>query len=316
MHDAFLKSTEFLEKHLTDPISLDDIASAAHVSQRQLLRYYQTLLKTTIKDYVRERRLTQASHDLVQTDKRITDLALDYQFNSLEGFTRSFHRCFGRLPSSHRKINTHLCPAQMPSLCDVTLELYLKHFQLSSEKVFLPQKRILGLPLDVTDEGMPTEYNQLKRISTSQMVKDRINAHGIKVLDQWMWEINFRIHPKYEAGNTLFIGVEIPEADCRKRNLEGLKMITIPAYHYMKFVHDHTGENNYRLIDQMRITSHITIKWQQRSGLFFADHPILTRASSEEYDQTRPYFELFKPYTKAIPQYEAWWQFSNHSPPS
>ena len=49
------------------------------------------------------RRLAGAARALLQTEDRILDIALDYQFNSHETFTRAFKRVFDQQPSQWRK---------------------------------------------------------------------------------------------------------------------------------------------------------------------------------------------------------------------
>jgi AraC family transcriptional regulator len=49
------------------------------------------------------RRLAEAARALLQTEDRILDIALDYQFNSPETFSRAFKRVFGLQPSQWRK---------------------------------------------------------------------------------------------------------------------------------------------------------------------------------------------------------------------
>ncbi len=66
-------------------------------------RLFQAILGDTVADYIRRRRLTRALLDLTQTDHRILDIALDYQFESQESFTRAFKSLFGITPGECRK---------------------------------------------------------------------------------------------------------------------------------------------------------------------------------------------------------------------
>ena len=304
MLDTFLKSAEFLEKHLKDPMMIDDIAEAAHVSQRQLLRYYQSLLNTSIKNYVKERRLTHASLDLVQTDKRVTDIAFDYQFNSIEGFIRAFHKAFGKSPTQYRKNRNLFTPAQLPSVCETALDLYHHHSQYSGEKVKLPFKTFWGLPLHTNDEGMPTNENITNRTSTAERVIDRLEDSLTRTREAWIWEVHFRQTPFYPGGNNSFMGVELPE----NIQVDGLNKFMVPSHTYLKFIHQHMGQDKYRTVDQMRISSHIIQRWLQKQKLFLADQPILTRANLENYNGDSPSYELYIPFSCQQPKYGVWWK--------
>lgn len=56
-----------------------------------------------MKEYIRKRRLSCAAHDLLITSKRIIDIAVEYQFQSQESFTRAFKKMFGITPGKYRK---------------------------------------------------------------------------------------------------------------------------------------------------------------------------------------------------------------------
>ena len=53
-------------------------------------------------DYLMRRRLAESARDLAETDLRIIDVALDYQFGSPETFSRAFKRMFGLQPRQWR----------------------------------------------------------------------------------------------------------------------------------------------------------------------------------------------------------------------
>jgi AraC-like DNA-binding protein len=52
--------------------------------------------------YLRQRRLSEAARALVDSSQPILEIALDYQFNSQEAFTRAFHRRFRLTPNAYR----------------------------------------------------------------------------------------------------------------------------------------------------------------------------------------------------------------------
>ena len=53
----------------------------------------------SIKEYISKRRLTSATNDLVSTDMTITEIAMKYQYNSPETFTRAFKKLWEITPS-------------------------------------------------------------------------------------------------------------------------------------------------------------------------------------------------------------------------
>ncbi|MEK3970080.1 helix-turn-helix domain-containing protein [Bacillus sp. FSL M7-0558] len=49
---------------------------------------FKKVIKKSVVDYIRERRMTQAAKYLIHMDQRAIDIALQYRFGSQESFTR------------------------------------------------------------------------------------------------------------------------------------------------------------------------------------------------------------------------------------
>lgn len=99
------KAIVFIECNLKNDICLDDIAEAACFSKYHFLRVFTSLVGETVWDYLRKRRITMASKELLVTNKSIIDLAIEYQFNSQEAFTRSFKSVYHVTPGQYRKFS-------------------------------------------------------------------------------------------------------------------------------------------------------------------------------------------------------------------
>lgn len=94
---------DYIEEHLTDDISLEDIARFAYFSLPHIHRIFKYLMDYTLKEYIRKRRLSEAAIDLINSDMKIIDIAMKYQYNSNESFTRAFKHFFGITPVEYRK---------------------------------------------------------------------------------------------------------------------------------------------------------------------------------------------------------------------
>ncbi|WDV48023.1 helix-turn-helix domain-containing protein [Clostridiaceae bacterium M8S5] len=106
--DYFLriqKAIDYIEHNLKKEINLEDISNQAYCSVPHFYRIFQIAIGYSVMDYVRKRRLNQAAYELLTTDKRILDIAFDYQFNTEESFIRSFKKMFGNTPGRYRKTN-------------------------------------------------------------------------------------------------------------------------------------------------------------------------------------------------------------------
>jgi AraC family transcriptional regulator len=98
-----LRAVEYMERNLTSPISVADVASEAAYSTFHFVRLFKALTGDTPGSYLRRRRLAEAAGELVRSRKRIIEIAIDYQFQSQEAFTRAFKDCWGITPSAFRK---------------------------------------------------------------------------------------------------------------------------------------------------------------------------------------------------------------------
>ena len=96
-------------------------------------------------EYVRNRRLTEAARALVETDRRILEVALDWQYDSQEAFTRAFKRAYGVTPGDFRRRRS-FTPLRPPlSLIDLQPQ-GLKGVVMETRIVSLPAMRVIGMP--------------------------------------------------------------------------------------------------------------------------------------------------------------------------
>ena len=56
----------------------------------------------TLTEYIRYRRLTLAGYELKDTDNKVIDIAMKYNFNSVDAFTKAFIKQHGVTPTSAR----------------------------------------------------------------------------------------------------------------------------------------------------------------------------------------------------------------------
>ena len=97
------EAVQFIEENLTKPISVKNIADRIGYSLYYFIRLFNTITKHSPYDYLMRRRLSEGAKDLIRTDKKIIDIAFDYQFNSHETFSRAFKKMFGMLPNQAKK---------------------------------------------------------------------------------------------------------------------------------------------------------------------------------------------------------------------
>ena len=93
---------DYMEEHLEDDISAQDVADRVYLSPFFLQRGFSLMTGCSISEYLRNRRLYQAALDLRETDEKVIDIALRYCYETPESFARAFSRFHGATPSQVR----------------------------------------------------------------------------------------------------------------------------------------------------------------------------------------------------------------------
>jgi AraC family transcriptional regulator len=115
------KALWFVESHLADPMTLDDVAEVAGISRFHLVRAFAAATGVSVMRYVRARRLTEAARALAAGAPDILQVALDSDYGSHEAFTRAFRDHFGVTPEAVRAMTClDTLKLQEPILMDST----------------------------------------------------------------------------------------------------------------------------------------------------------------------------------------------------
>lgn len=98
----------YIEKHLTDDINIDELASQSYTSSSHFQLIFHLVMGMTIGEYIRNRRMSLAAQDLLQSNSRIIDVAMRYQYDTQESFSKAFTRFHGMPPSKVQRENVKL----------------------------------------------------------------------------------------------------------------------------------------------------------------------------------------------------------------
>lgn len=98
---------DYIENHLYEKIHIKEVTKTALMSQSSFYVIFSNILGTTIKDYIRKRRLSLSAHDLINSDLSILELSLKYQYGTYESYSRSFKKLFGISPKNYREKNLY-----------------------------------------------------------------------------------------------------------------------------------------------------------------------------------------------------------------
>ena len=88
----------YMEDHLLEEINYEDVARHVFTSSYEFHRAFSFLTGMTANAYIRNRRLSLAGREIVETDASVTDIALKYGYETPESFTKAFTRFHGVAP--------------------------------------------------------------------------------------------------------------------------------------------------------------------------------------------------------------------------
>jgi len=94
---------DYIEENITQTLEVEEIAKRALLSKYYFQRVFHAVTGVTVTDYIRNRKLTLAAEELVTTDKSVTEIAMDYGYESTDAFTKAFRRLHGVTPSLMRR---------------------------------------------------------------------------------------------------------------------------------------------------------------------------------------------------------------------
>lgn len=103
---ATQRMKEYIQAHLQEPVTADDVAKAAGYSQYHAARLFKEETGVSPFEYIRRERLLQSAYALRGGRSKILDVALDFVFDSHEGFTRAFTKAFGITPKKYSDCKT------------------------------------------------------------------------------------------------------------------------------------------------------------------------------------------------------------------
>ncbi|WP_342438046.1 AraC family transcriptional regulator [Paenibacillus sp. FSL L8-0436] len=109
MHFKTVRSSlDYIERNLTEQITLREVSVHSKFSTHHFYRIFYAVVGQTLADYVRRRRLAKAAGELIYSNKRILDIALEYHFQSQEAFSRAFKKAYRLTPGQYRTYSREL----------------------------------------------------------------------------------------------------------------------------------------------------------------------------------------------------------------
>lgn len=246
----------WLESHLDQPLSLDNVAAKAGYSKWHLQRMFKDVTDHAIGAYIRARRLSKAAVALRLTSRPILDIALQYRFDSQQTFTRAFKKQFNQTPAWYRRSADWNAFGLRPPI-------RLGDF-------VLPEAAFVTLP-DIELIGQTQSYTcTLEQIS---FYRDEMRAHFWR---QFLAETDrvppvlyglHRVRPSIEKDDEqeIFYTTAVP-SDKLSQPLQSTQKVQLEAGEYVQFTYDGPRSNLQEFILLIYGTCMPTLQLTRRHG--------------------------------------------------
>lgn len=97
------KAIEYINSHIYEDISIDNICSAVHISKYHFCRQFKKATGLTVMEYILKTRIVIAKNMLLKEKITITEISSRCGFSSVSYFSRIFKKETGMTPLKYRK---------------------------------------------------------------------------------------------------------------------------------------------------------------------------------------------------------------------
>jgi AraC-like DNA-binding protein/ligand-binding sensor protein len=97
------RARAYIVGHQADPIGLDEVAKAMHVSTFYFCKMFKKATGLTFTEYLGRVRIERAKTQLLNPNRRVSEIAYDVGFQSLTHFNRVFRQVAGQSPTKFRE---------------------------------------------------------------------------------------------------------------------------------------------------------------------------------------------------------------------
>lgn len=227
--EVILKSTQFIESNIKSDINVFEVSREVCYSLYHFIRLFQSITGFSPKNYIQQRRLSEAALELRNTNKKIADIAYDYQFGSPESFSRAFRKQFNINPTEVRK---GFSLTTLPLLKPITSDYIYQSDKLRNEAPELietTEKLLVGSSFFIHNDIEINDLSKEWRLFMNEVhtIKNVIKPE--RYFQVQYWSDNQDINGMY-----FFVGIEVSKIE----DINPLFVLkTIPAGKYLRFIH-------------------------------------------------------------------------------
>ena len=273
------KTISYMEEHLTEEISYDELARMACCSTYHFQRMFAYIAGIPLSEYIRRRRMSLAAVDLQSGEGKIIDIGMKYGYSSPTAFNRAFQSVHGIAPSIAQKGGTPI-----KSYPPISFKIAVKggeelNYRMEEKASF----RIIGVsqPLDKEIEKnfmvVPQVWQKAATDGTLNKIIPLMNQQPMGVLgvsacnDKEEWKYFIAVSSSSEIDNSL-------------------EEYVVPGCTWAIF----SGTGTNRSIQELE--QRVVTEWLPTSGYEFADAPDVEVYLNSDPDNAQ--YEVWLPIRK------------------
>lgn len=215
----------YIESHIQEVITLKQLSDACFISPSYASKIFKEVTETSPYQYIKARRLSKAAVTLRDDEKKVLDVALDYVFDSHEGFTRAFSKQFGVTPKRYSKKKMPIQYFLPTSVVIEKKETEMRGF-IFTQVIERPKRKVI-----IKRGETATEYFKYCDEVGCDVWGLLVSVKEALYEPAGFWLPEYLIKP----GTSQYVhGVEVP-LDFNNEVPEGFDLIELPACQYMIF---------------------------------------------------------------------------------
>lgn len=230
-YEVLERAITYIEENLCNEVSAEDVAVSTGYSRCHLTRLFLAVLGESLSNYIIKRRMTIAAKDLLDTDKRVIDIAIEIGFQSSEAFSRAFKVIYGVSPVNYRKKRQDLFIGSKKIMEPELIRHIDKNITKKPRIEFMQEMNIAGLrgEISLKNNQLPKLWDRFRRLQ--DQIPDPVAAErvlGVCDTDLSVYD---------EDGNVMFRHI-VGTAVSKFENTPGMFVKkTLKAGRYAVFTH-------------------------------------------------------------------------------
>ena len=101
--DNITKAITYINDHIYDNVSIEDISNASFLSKFHFCRKFKETIGVTVMEYVLLTKISLAKQLLIETKNSISEISENLNFSSISYFSSVFKKITGKSPLLYRK---------------------------------------------------------------------------------------------------------------------------------------------------------------------------------------------------------------------